>query len=871
MRLLISLFFLIQFNSVQAQLMDSFTDGNFSSNPTWTGDAGEFIVNASQQLQSSNTVAASSYLSTALTLSSLDNMQWEFYIRQNFSASGSNFGRVYLSSDQSDLENPLNGYYLQFGEGGSNDAIELFRLDGASSTSVARGTNAFIASSFTIRVKITRDNNANWNIFADVAAGNNFVLQASGTDATYNNSQFFGVQCVYTVSNANNFYFDDFIVSPIVNDTIAPTIQSVSAISSTQLEVIFNEAVDSASAVDINHYEVQPFFGNPSAAQKDLSNPALVHLTYSNAFISGQPYTLLVNGVQDLNGNVSNNATGMFTYTIPVVAVFGDVQINEIMADPDPMVLLPNAEYIELYNRSTKAIDLKDWTLSDGSSTATFPSLTLLPQQYVIVCSNANSTLFSTYGTTIGLSSFPGLNNDGDQLELRNEANTLIQRVDYNDTWYKDNFKKNGGWSLELIDTAYYCPNENNWQASKDNRGGTPGNINSVNATFTDTQKAQLLRAYVKSPVQIQLYFSKAMDAASVLDKSNYSIGTGSLTPLDVTSADVFNRSVLVDLPFTMQASTIYSISNNSLLFDCPGNALNAGSTVYFGLADTAALSDVLINEVLFNPLGDGVDFVEIYNRSQKVIDLKNVLIGNADYNTLQVQNEYSIAPEGYLFFPSQYALISSSAATVIAQYPLSNTTAFIDISTMPSYNNDLGVVTLRLPGPLLIDQFAYTEDLHYPLLNNVEGVSLERLSFHSPTQSEMNWHSAAESLGFATPGYKNSQHSEGNNDNASIKVSPEVFSPDNDGHQDFTTIFYQFDNAGLIANVTIHDVRGRVIRKLVQNELLGNEGSFVWDGIDDLRQKARIGIYIIVIEVFDQKGNVKTYKKTCTLAAQLD
>ncbi len=48
-------------------------------------------------------------------------------MKQSFSSSATNNGRVYLASDQSDLTKPLNGYYLQFGEANSNDAIELFR------------------------------------------------------------------------------------------------------------------------------------------------------------------------------------------------------------------------------------------------------------------------------------------------------------------------------------------------------------------------------------------------------------------------------------------------------------------------------------------------------------------------------------------------------------------------------------------------------------------------------------------------------------------------------------------------------------------------------------------------------------------------
>lgn len=1138
MRILISLFFTLHLFSASAQLNDSFNDGNFTTNPVWAGDVSEFVVNSSQQLQSNNTVAAASYLSTSLPLASLDDIQWEFYIRQNFSPSASNYSRVYLCSDQSDLEMPLNGYYVQFGEGGSNDAIELFRLDGTVSTSVARGTNSFIAAAFIIRVKVTRDNAGNWNLLADASAGNTYTIQASGNDMTYTTSQFFGVQCVYTVSNANNFYFDDFIVSPIVADTIAPLVQSISVISSTQIDVLFSEAVDSISASDVNNYDAQPFFGPPTIASRDMVNHSLVHVTYGMSFISGQPYTLYVNGVEDLIGNPSLNATGSFTYIAPVTAVYGDIQINEIfadplpsvslpvveyielynrsnktfqlqnwiindgtnkiignavlfpdeyiilcspsdvamftpfgnavavssalsltnsgeflqlfddggividsvtysdswyqdivkkdggwslekinpelsvlceassnwiasqhisggtpaqqnsvyniaidttapqiiniqaldsvhiqvcitepllmpaalqianyaisngignpvsvsavqnncyvlqlsnplsdgisynillsnmsdcsgnavlnvnnsftywqlseaiygdvvlteiMADPDPAVQLPVAEYIELYNRSAKNISLLNWTFSDDGSVAALPAYNLLPGEYVLICHNTVLPLFSSVNNIIGVSTFPGLNNDADNIELRNSNGQLIQRVEYTDNWYRDNFKKNGGWSLEVLDVNYYCENSDNWKASSDSRGGTPGILNSEQIVFNDLKKPILERAYVHTPTQIQLYFSKSMDPNTVLDINKYSIGTNGIIPLSVVSADQLYRSIIVNIPFTMQPQIIYSIGINGVVYDCPGNQMDIGSTVYFALPDTVSVSDVLINEVLFNPGENGVDFVELYNRSNRVFDLKSLLIGNADFYTWQVQNEYIIAPEGYLFFPGQFVLISSNSSAVFTDYPLSNSLAFLQIQTMPSYNNDQGVVTVRKPGQTVIDQFAYTEDLHYPLLNSVKGVSLERLSYARPTQGSSNWHSAAETVGFATPGYKNSQHSNAEGDGSEIKVVPEVFSPDNDGYQDYINVFYQLAKPGLLANVTIHDVRGRIIRKLIRNELIGNEGSFTWDGFDDDKTKARIGIYIIVTELIDQTGSISTYKNTCTLASPLD
>ncbi|HLZ16777.1 MAG TPA: hypothetical protein VKQ08_07045, partial [Cyclobacteriaceae bacterium] len=117
---IISPVFLIGITTVCfAQVKDDFSDGDFTTNPAWSGSTPQFVINASGQLQLNNTVAGISYLSTHFTATTLDQHEWQFYVRQSFSPSGSNYGRIYLVSDQADLTQALNGYYVQFGEAGS--------------------------------------------------------------------------------------------------------------------------------------------------------------------------------------------------------------------------------------------------------------------------------------------------------------------------------------------------------------------------------------------------------------------------------------------------------------------------------------------------------------------------------------------------------------------------------------------------------------------------------------------------------------------------------------------------------------------------------------------------------------------------------
>ena len=188
----------------------------------------------------------------------------------------------------------------------------------------------------------------------------------------------------------------------------------------------------------------------------------------------------------------------------------------------------------------------------------------------------------------------------------------------------------------------------------------------------------------------------------------------------------------------------------------------------------------------------------------------------------------------------------------------------------MPTLLEDADDIVLPLSPTQIIDEVHYSDTWQFPLLNSDIGVSLERLNAAQPSQDSTNSHSASETIGFATPGYKNSQSDISTGNGNEISVDPEIFSPDNDGHNDVLNIHYTFPDPGNVANVNIYDARGRLIRNLVNNELLGNSGFFVWDGITNEKQKARIGTYVIYVEVYNINGDLKSFKKTCVLGGKL-
>ena len=120
------------------------------------------------------------------------------------------------------------------------------------------------------------------------------------------------------------------------------------------------------------------------------------------------------------------------------------------------------------------------------------------------------------------------------------------------------------------------------------------------------------------------------------------------------------------------------------------------------------------------------------------------------------------------------------------------------------------------------------------------------------------------------TPTYKNSQYKLQQSINATIEISPKVFSPDNDGRDDIATIQYQVTEPGFVANITIFDAAGRPVRNLVRNGTLGLKGYWNWDGLDDKGLKLPVGTYILFTEIFNLRGKKEKFKNTMVLARLL-
>jgi len=536
-----------------------------------------------------------------------------------------------------------------------------------------------------------------------------------------------------------------------------------------------------------------------------------------------------------------------------------DVIIDELLPDPTPAQGLPSSEFLELKNVSAYSYDLYGWKVSDGSSTATLPHFVLPPDSFVIICAQNAASAFSLFGSCLGVTNFPSLNNDADVIYLKSPANNLIHAVAYNSDWYGNELKKEGGWTLEMIDTKNPCQGSGNWKASVDPNGGTPGKPNSISGSNPDQEPPRLINVFANDSATITLLFNESLDSISGASVNNYIISDGIGIPISDSISSLLN-SVILRLSKPLDENKIYSVT--ATVNDCAGNKGECTSRV--AKASEPDSFNVVINEILFNPGMGGVDYVEIYNRSQRTFDLKKLYMANRS-NSGGLNDIISFSEVSRLFFPGDYIVITEDPEIIKQQYLVKDPNALLKVSNLPSFPDDKGdAIILNSQGNIL-DEVKYYHQWQFGLISNEDGVALERIDYNSPSEGN-NFHSAATSAGYGTPGYKNSQYKPDDMHDGEVIITPEIFSPDNDGFDDFVTVSYKFPSPGYVANITVFDASGRPVRYLQHNALSGINGTYRWDGLGEKQQRLQQGIYIIFTEIFNNQGKKKQFKNVVVL-----
>lgn len=583
----------------------------------------------------------------------------------------------------------------------------------------------------------------------------------------------------------------------------------------------------------------------------------------------------------------NTNATGVLRIddvTITVSNGFddenvkGNVLINEIMYYP----VGDEPEWVELNNTSPDTINIKNWRISDSNistkSIITQADVLIPPNSYLVI---AKDIVFASYhsGVPVVVANFSALNNaTPDAVVIYDTRLNTIDSVMYAPSWGGQY-----GKSLERIDVEMPSTSLTNWGTSQDTLGSTPGRKNSIGrsdydlmiSNLTQTQTMVGGKVVPVINVGVQNIGRRAMDSVLVCFYSNRNRNAVPepsellCTTLSVQSL-VAGDSILFSESFPQLVS---GVNNFIIIADSwrDENLRNNRSSISVKISYEPR--SLVINEIMYDPLYGQNEWFELYNRSDQPIDLAHWNFN--DKPTSSGVNSFEISNEPFVIEPGGYAIIVADS-TLFQLFPnLSQSDSIIhnrilNRSSGFSFNNDGDVVVLKDMTGQTIDSVAYSPRWHHSDVVDTKGRSLERINPNIGSNDSRNWSTCTNILG-GTPGKANSIAATSIKSNLIISISPNPFSPDGDGFEDFCIIRYNLPVMTSTLNLRIYDVKGRLVRTLANGELAGTQGEIVWDGIGDDKRHVRIGVYVIFLEATDRSSSkVMTAKAVAVVATKL-
>jgi hypothetical protein len=524
---------------------------------------------------------------------------------------------------------------------------------------------------------------------------------------------------------------------------------------------------------------------------------------------------------------------------------------------------LPEREYLELFNGGSLPVNMKNWILELGSKQKTFPDLTVLPGGFLLVVAPGGAKELEFYGKTLEISGF-GVTNSGMVLTLYDSGKKLVDQVAYLPGMHTKGFGE-GGFSLERIDPGRMCGQAANWATTLSSRGGTPGAVNTIFASNPDHLPPQVVSTNYKIDFPLEVQFNERVTIPAAVNGLLKEIPDG----IEVDSVKLEQGNQLLKIwfqPLSVISGVNYSMILHGVADEC-GNGM-ADYLLKYGYY-LPERSDLLISEVLFNPYPEGFDFVEIYNNCAHKVDLSDLFLATRD-ELMGLKQITPIALNQDFLDAGAYLAVTRSREGVVRFYPLSWQYALLEAEKFPSLSDQSGTVVLLGKHQEVLDEMSYNDHMHDPLISEKEGISLERVSFDLPASRKENWHSAAKSAGFATPGYKNSSGAVLDSTRQMVKIDPVIFSPNGDQINDLLNISLVLGEPGWILNITILNCAGRVVRNLANNLTTGSSDVLVWDGLGDDCQVVELGIYLLNFSFFHPSGKCHKRRLTCVVTDHL-
>lgn len=633
-------------------------------------------------------------------------------------------------------------------------------------------------------------------------------------------------------------------------------------------KITFTAAVSSRGVMPISGFRTDFFLDTNSDGRAD--QPELFASVQSGQLLPGASVFVItqhpplpaglhrVLAVVDLpdDENSFNDTTQV---VIPVGVSPGSVIVNEIMYAPSG----DEPEWVELYNPSRSTINLSGWRISDNRTTSktliTSDEVLLQPSGYALVVRDSSFyTVHDSVLVSVAIAPFASLNNTTpDAVVIFDPLGRTIDSVFYDPEWGSD------GRSLERIDFLSPSTDPSNWISSISIARSTPGRANSLALLDWDIRIESAAVFGITIGIQIFNAGRNTVRGFQVTVKTL----SGALAGL-LEYAGTLQPGVSAFLAHEWQEAPP---GRSTVLID----AILKDDQRIENNRDTVEVTRgypegcLLINEIMYEPFAGQNEWIEVFNPGLFPVNLAGWSLDDLPTSSGSVNR--SPLTSVLTVEPNEFAVIAadSSILTLFPYLQTDHRVLILNQAGGVGLSNSGDAVILKDLTGATIDSVHYSPSWHHSLVDDTQGRALERIRPDHGSNDPRNWSTSANPAG-GSPARSNTIFAPSAPSGSSLSFSPNPFSPDGDGHEDFCVVRYSIPIPSSIIRIRIFDLRGREIRTLAEGEPAGSTGEVIWDGMESSRRKARIGPHIVFLEAAGNNGEIFTARGVVVVATAL-
>lgn len=498
-----------------------------------------------------------------------------------------------------------------------------------------------------------------------------------------------------------------------------------------------------------------------------------------------------------------NNTAYLSFIGIQLNEVRYDIIINEIMYSP----VSPEPEWIELYNNSSKIVELKGYRISDDSDTnkVIHGSILLTPQSYAVVASDSSIIDIHPSIDNLFIQKLPVLNNSEDRLMILDSLDRIIDSLRYKSGW-----GGKSGASLERISAHGSSTDSSNWSASL--TPGTPGRLNSISRKDYDLIISDF-RAIPENPILLdEIILQATIKNIGLYAAENFKVKFIIDDQIQFIIDEILQDSLDTDDSVTIQASNSFLLDKTTpvrayIEFGSDLNLLNNSDTII--IEPGYSQHSIIINEFMFNPRSGESEWIEFFNTSGSDVNIKNWTVSDISPRISQkllIDYDYIIQPQEYF-----------TIARDTVNFPISKSTNVFEIPFGSLGNSEDGIIILDRNGNV-IDSIFYTRNWY-----TIRGQSQERIDTGTSGNDSTNWLPSMDVTG-GSPGRVNSTNNIVEYSDNQVVINEIMFAPAA-GNSEFVELLNLSDEVIDLGGWAFQEAGGESIR--ISNKLLLQPGAY--------------------------------------------